>query len=279
MRSDILMYPQSSSGDGYDLFDYRECEFIVPGNEIPNWFNHQSAGSSISFLIGSEFPTFALCLAFGLEEDIPTVHFCDVDISINGIMQVLKLQVFPPMSSDHLWFYYRPGSSLQDLFKDLNLGDQNHVEVLCKVSLRGFDTRIISPSIIKRMGVHVECICPPQNSTIFYDNYEEVQPQISKRIRHQRQQQQQRQRQQQRLRPFLFRGSGFILRRLYHTLCPTRSNFHRRLPKMQKRRCPNEVTNGDTDGFDLGSSSMAYPSINDDSDFNPYTQSKKKRTS
>jgi hypothetical protein len=268
------MYPQSSSGDSRKKKRQYEHEFVVPGNEIPNWFNHQSAGSSISFLIGSELPTFALCLAFGLE-DKPTLHFFHVYISINGIKRELQLQVFLPMSSDLLWFYYRKGSSLQDLFGHLNLGDQNHVEVLCKVSPRGCDTGIISPPIIKRMGVHVECICPPQNSAIFYDNYEEVQPQISKRIRHQRQQQRQR----QRLRPFLFRGSGFILRRLYHTLCLTRSNFCQRLPKTRKRRCPNEVTNGDTDGFDLGSSSMACPSINDDSNFNPYTQSKKMRTS
>ncbi|KAL0005871.1 hypothetical protein SO802_013432 [Lithocarpus litseifolius] len=80
------------------------------------------------------------------------------------------------------------------------------------------------------MGVHVECRCspppPPQNSSIFHDNYEEVQPRgrrISKRIVHQR------------LRLSHLRGPGFILRRLLcHTMCPTRRTSRQLFLKARK---------------------------------------------
>ncbi|XP_050284365.1 disease resistance protein Roq1-like isoform X2 [Quercus robur] len=110
-----------------------EHSFEVDGddNDIPNWFNHQRDGNLISFLIGPEFPTIALCIAFGIEEG----------------------------SSRHLGFCCRPQSSLQELFRDLQLTDRNHVEILCETHY-----------LVERIGVHVECNCPPpQNPRIFED--------------------------------------------------------------------------------------------------------------
>ena len=58
-----------SVAENYDEDDTRcEYEIVVPRYEIPKWFNHQSVESSISFWIGLEFPTFALCLAFCLDQ-------------------------------------------------------------------------------------------------------------------------------------------------------------------------------------------------------------------
>jgi hypothetical protein len=56
---EMIMGPQPSTTI------YEGTLTLVPGNEIPNWFNHQSVGSSISFWIGPGFPKFALCLVFG----------------------------------------------------------------------------------------------------------------------------------------------------------------------------------------------------------------------
>ncbi|KAK7858805.1 putative wrky transcription factor 19 [Quercus suber] len=114
-----------TEGFPYHCSEYR---ILVPGdeNEIPNWFNHQRVGNLISFSIGPEFPTIALCLAFQ-KEDYSTLSsfLIHVNISINGSKRTFEIT---PTSSNtkngHLYFSCRPQSSLQKLFQDLNLGDQ-----------------------------------------------------------------------------------------------------------------------------------------------------------
>ena len=140
------MAPQSST---------TTYNFRVPGNEIPNWFDHQSVGSSISFWVGPRFPNFALCLVFGSEDER---FVCFVDISINGRKRNFTCKHFSKLRYDHLWFYWSQ-NSFQWLFKDLNLGDRNHVELFCKIASPSKPTTIL-PNIIKRIGVHTECICP-----------------------------------------------------------------------------------------------------------------------
>ena len=254
---EMMMDPQSSTTT-YD--------FIVPGNEIPNWFNHQSLGSSISFWVGPGFPNFPLCLVFGMVDE----RFgCYVDISINGRKQVFTHEVFSRFRYDHLWFYWSQ-YVFQRLFGDLNLGDRNHIELFCETTRN--PTTII-PNMIKRIGVHVECICPQITKTIFH-------------------------------RPSLLRGPTCISRTPKHNLCPTQTTSRRLLLKLKPRKliskrnwalptrsckdlygtqacshCPNYL--GSTyspesaSGFDLGSSPLAHPSLNHDSNFNLYSLWKK----
>jgi hypothetical protein len=230
-------------------------QFTVPGNEIPNWFNHQGVGSSISFWVGPGFPKFALCLLFGTEDD----YFqCFVDISINGRRKEFSHTYFHKHRYDHLWFYWSP-DSFQWLFKDLN-----HVELWCMTN------RV--RNTIKRIGVHVECICPQVTKTIF----------------------------DRRLRPSLLRSPTCISRTPKHNLCPTQTTSRRLLLKLKPRKviskrnwalhtrsckylygtqacthCPNYLGSTyspeSTSGFDLGSSPLAHPSLNDDSNFNLYS--------
>ncbi|KAK7845790.1 hypothetical protein CFP56_008925, partial [Quercus suber] len=176
------------------------------------------------------FVEFANMIQFGEILGLPPNISClgvRSDISMDP-QRTFRRGVLFKNRFDHLWFYCRPPSSLQKQFQDLNLGCRNHVELFCEIFFPPFAPKKSTP-FIKGMGVHVECICahsPPQNSGIFCDNYEEVQPrcgQISKRIVHKR------------LRPSLLRGPGFILRRqLCHTLCLTRSTSHQQLLKAQK---------------------------------------------
>ena len=82
---------------------------MVIGDEhdIPNGFNHQRDGNLISFSIGPEFPTIALCIAF----EIPNTY-CVFDyyvyVSINDSERMFEKD----RSFGHLCFYYRPQSSL-----------------------------------------------------------------------------------------------------------------------------------------------------------------------
>jgi hypothetical protein len=260
---EMIMGPQSSTTT-YD--------FIVPGNEIPNWFNHQSLGSSISFWVGPVFPNFALCLVFGSKDDS---FDCYVNISINGRKQNFTSIHFFELRYDHLWFYWRQ-DSIQRLFKDLNLGDRNHVELFCKTIrfCKTTSSTSVLRNMIKRIGVHVECICPQITKTIF-----------------------QRQRC---LKPSLLRGPTCISHTLNHNLCPTQTTSRQLLLKLKPRKliskrnwalprrssiyvygtqacshCPNYLgcmySPESTSGFDLGSSPLAHPSLNHDSNFNLYS--------
>ena len=175
--------------DAY-LIDFGErYNIIVPEKKIPKWFNHQSIESSISFWVGPELPTFSFCIAFhlvslkesyanndkcGSLRDDTISWVCVVNISINGHMQPFMRQpIFQCLKCDHLWFYGVPHSQLQQKFGDLMQGDQNHVEVSCKISYWTSELGNFA-SIIASMGAHVECICPPQNSIIIHNNSHNV---------------------------------------------------------------------------------------------------------
>ena len=294
VTSDVLKTPYSYSYRESLLYDFSEYHILVPGeeNEIPNWFNHQRVGNLISFSIGPKFPTIALCLAFQYEEEASTEEFYNtililIDISINGIQRSFGNSICYSLSKygHHLCFYCRPQSSLQKLFQDLNLGDQNHVELFCETFATApylrFPPNI--PSIIKRIGVHVECNCPqPQNVEalgLSMDNYEA------------------------RSCTYLCRAQTCCrcLKEVGSTHSAGRALVHSSNLESQiissdtdgggsssvilpsNSGLPMDVANGSEfafgldstvgDGFDLGSSS-----INDDSDFSPYPESKKMRT-
>ncbi|XP_075646075.1 disease resistance protein Roq1-like isoform X2 [Castanea sativa] len=161
--SDMLMFPHSSTmlpiGSTIKGTEYRLCEyrFVVSGdeNDIPNWFNHQRDGNLISFWIGPEFPIIALCIAFGTQV-YPDYFRYHVFVSINNSEQTFERKfIFKHKRSGHLVFCYRPQSSLQELFRDLQLTDRNHVQILCKPFA---PSRRLAP-IVKWIGVHVECNC------------------------------------------------------------------------------------------------------------------------
>ena len=126
--------------------DYtRDCgesyEIIVTGKKIPKWFNHQSIENSISFWIGPEFPTIAVCLAFHLVPlkdsyanndkygDKISLN-CHVNIFTNGHTQPYTLENnYKYMKCDHLWFYGCSHGKLQQYFGNMMQGDRNLVEV------------------------------------------------------------------------------------------------------------------------------------------------------
>ena len=173
VTSHMLMDPHSSTTRSLaSETPLSEYKFVVTvdENEIPNWFNHQRDGNLISFSIGPEFPTIALCVALEIPDSTYYGSY-HVIISINGSVRTFEnILIEEDMRTEHLFFSCRPQSSLQDLFGDLNLGDRNHVELFCETfTLDCSSSGEITP-IIKRIGVYVECICPPpKNPSIFHD--------------------------------------------------------------------------------------------------------------
>ncbi|KAK4592213.1 hypothetical protein RGQ29_016644 [Quercus rubra] len=139
-------------------------ELILPGSVIPNWFNHQSVGNSISFWIGRDFPTFVCCAVLEPKEQLCELYL-QVFLKINGT----KVDVIGPfgskrvtdMMSNHVWFF-----NVSREFPGLNLYDQNYVEVVIETFSCDRVAPEIDPSLTKdpflivSCGIHAECICP-----------------------------------------------------------------------------------------------------------------------
>ncbi|XP_050254127.1 disease resistance protein RUN1-like [Quercus robur] len=169
-------------GERYDI--------RVPGKKIPNWINHQSIKSSISFWVGPEFPSIVVCVALHLiplkdnyaniidkcgsiRDDI-IYCVCDIHIFTDSRKRrrIVRTHLYG-LKCDHLWFYGAPHNRLQMDFGDLMQGDRNHVEISCKITHWVSRNGKYAP-VITRLGVHVECICPPQNSIIIQCNSQNV---------------------------------------------------------------------------------------------------------
>ncbi|XP_061996745.1 disease resistance protein RPS4B-like isoform X1 [Rosa rugosa] len=114
-----LQEPKTTPKSPYD--EYCRFDFVAPAIEIPEWFNHQSVGSSVSIELhpgwfSSKWMGFALCAVFA-DKELSSV--------CSDAMIVCKLKVngeeylFPEPSlphgekwgqavSDHLWLLYVP---------------------------------------------------------------------------------------------------------------------------------------------------------------------------
>ncbi|XP_050260320.1 disease resistance protein RPV1-like isoform X5 [Quercus robur] len=131
--------------------DCEDYELILPGSEIPKWFNHQSVGNSISFWVGPDcdYLKFAYCVVLEPNEWNATVQ---VSLKFNGIKLIYwtppRIKRITNMTCNHVCFFKvlaRPWS---------RCGNFN-------ISKRGcVDVEFGSLSHILRCGVHAECICP-----------------------------------------------------------------------------------------------------------------------
>jgi hypothetical protein len=129
---------------------------VLSGTRIPKWFNQQSVGSSISFLVGREFPPLAFCVAlkvrFKVFEDTTDSAFtCSIYTFINGCKKWLTgYKIDQNSSASFTWFYYR---SVND---NKILDEWNDVKVLFEIS--NYDPEIKEVTI-ESCGVYVACIC------------------------------------------------------------------------------------------------------------------------
>ncbi|XP_030946038.1 disease resistance protein RML1A-like [Quercus lobata] len=182
-RSNELMDPQftdyfPSETDGAESESESESEdgdmshfsisprLWVSGTEIP-WFNHQSVEhNSILFWVGRKFPILALYIAFGVYIESHWQYECVVYISINGCKKRECMRE-TPSEAYNLLLYSPFQRFLQQKLNESNPTDQNHVEVTYETQ-RAKYLRIptVKPPNPIRWGVHVECICPPQESGI-----------------------------------------------------------------------------------------------------------------
>ncbi|RZB62064.1 TMV resistance protein N isoform B [Glycine soja] len=136
-----------------ELHEARPTQFVFPGTRIPEWFDQQKSGHSISFWFRNKLPAKLLCLLIALS----TENFIlSPDVFINGKFEELepyKTDEIESMSKlDHTYIFY-----LQKLpFKNGNLFEEvarekewNHVEVRYESVLE------LESSLIKGSGIHI----------------------------------------------------------------------------------------------------------------------------
>ena len=145
------------------FFDDGGCRLVLPRIEIPEGFklNHQSVGKSVSFRVGRKFQKFVLCFAFRLVEEAEMEATCFVD-SNNGFSKE-ETTCFNPIKggSEHLCL--RPVYIWE--WDESNPSEQNQVSITIEIKHDAIDSSSVGPKITW-LGVHVDCICCPQNSIV-----------------------------------------------------------------------------------------------------------------
>ena len=136
---------------------------MLPGLEIPKWFNHQSVGNSISFWVGRDCDLkFDYCVVLDPNQCNDSVY---VSLKLNGInlpeLIPLRFTQMKDVMCNHVCLFkvydipfpIKKKKVYTSRWSDehVNLFVRNRVELkFC-----------IYESRIRRCGVRVECICPP----------------------------------------------------------------------------------------------------------------------
>ncbi|PRQ21989.1 putative toll-like receptor, P-loop containing nucleoside triphosphate hydrolase [Rosa chinensis] len=97
--------------------DHKVFQFVVPGNEIPEWYNHRSVGSSITVELhpgwfSNKWMGFACCVAFRLLKPLPPFVMWSIncELSANGKSRSahsteLFGEEWGQPVLDHIWFF------------------------------------------------------------------------------------------------------------------------------------------------------------------------------
>ena len=173
-----IVCPRGSSHRGYASetdfphkkgFSFQiDGNVLIDGSKIPKWFNHQIGGSSISFSVSRKLlPSFAFCVVMQVQSKDTNEHsisgYHAVNIFVDGYKGLYSrtTDYFPIASSSssysYLWAFYIRDSSLEGII--LNEG----TEVKLQFEFSNYNPEIAEITI-KKCGVHVACMCSPQNS-------------------------------------------------------------------------------------------------------------------
>ncbi|KAL0005642.1 hypothetical protein SO802_013203 [Lithocarpus litseifolius] len=141
---------------------------LIQGSKIPKWFNHQIGGSSISFSVSRKLlPSFAFCVVIQVQSKDRFKRYISgyyaVNIFVDGYKglhsHTTAFFSTPPSSSSYsyLWVFYIRDSSLEGII----LNERTDVKLQFEFSNYNPE---IAEITIKKCGVHVACMCSPQNS-------------------------------------------------------------------------------------------------------------------
>ncbi|KAF3960862.1 hypothetical protein CMV_014460 [Castanea mollissima] len=144
----------------------------VKGNVLLDLHSHRKLSHQIDFssqISLSEFKVIRNEVTFPLDMHL-TIDFGETyNINVPGKKIPKWFNHQNIGSSILIWNFHQ----WQGKFGDMMQGNRNHVEISCKISRWTSKSGKFAP-MIARIGVHVECICSPQNSVIVQDNSQNV---------------------------------------------------------------------------------------------------------
>ncbi|BFG41361.1 hypothetical protein CerSpe_276350 [Prunus speciosa] len=86
-----------------------QFEIVTPGREIPEWFNNQSLGDSLTVELPTTWMGIALCAVFEAQADRSDLHYFQIGCSAQGLLPheaFSNLFKIGDVVSDHLWVIY-----------------------------------------------------------------------------------------------------------------------------------------------------------------------------
>ncbi|KAL5173145.1 TMV resistance protein N [Glycine soja] len=140
-----------------ELHEAGQTVFLFPGATIPEWFNHQSRGPSISFWFRNEFPDNVLCLLLARVECIDPDYIPVLEMFINGKHHEIEFRLpwgeggYHEVRKAQLNYTYlvdlKTPFELDDLSEVALEKEWNHVEITY--------AGVIKTSLVKATGIHV----------------------------------------------------------------------------------------------------------------------------
>ena len=142
---------QGLSGRLLDLL-----ETIIPGREIPKWFNHECMGHELNIQVPSsecdDVMEIALCAAFVPKKSLPRFSICRLSCSLNGVQ--MKHCVYSGfrtnygiIESHHLWLLYYSNYTLNDGRISSEIDANGFCQLKIKIDSQSFEG--------KKIGVHL----------------------------------------------------------------------------------------------------------------------------
>lgn len=108
--------------------------FILPGNRIPQWFQHCNEGQSVSFWVRKEFPAIVVGFVVGVLDYKDCSFNFKLSVRINGTDQKFCRDqgLVSTLAIDHIFLCdLQSKLRMDELEKALLQDEWNHVEVLC----------------------------------------------------------------------------------------------------------------------------------------------------
>ncbi|KAJ7970155.1 Disease resistance protein [Quillaja saponaria] len=128
------------------LNEIKNLTVSVNGRKIPDWFDHQRRGGSLSFRVRQKFPAIVLCSVYG---ETFSIFICfQIHLFINGIRVCVYQDRFTVLGRPNIWLHdpraYMSSKQWEDIDSYMQHG-WNHVEV----------SFMLSTGKPKWCGVHV----------------------------------------------------------------------------------------------------------------------------